>query len=405
MRKRGCAAWALCVIGLAALYAFTGTGASALLLAAAVILPPSQIMLAALAAPYVTATLKMPVAIQKGRPATGSIVIRNGSVIPVVKARVLVEVVNQLTRERRVFEFSSPVMPLSAAEMPFAFNSAHCGQLMFYRRGVTVCDSLGLYYPKSREIEPPPFRRVVGPELFSSNVFLSPWEAPSSDDAERYLDKKGKDRTEIFQIRDYGEGDEQKQILWKLTARFGRLIVSDPAEPVAQNLLVFWDGGNLPEGAPPSVPDALAEALFTVCVSLAESGTPFTIAWQRGDGAGADGINLKDITCLSDVFDVTADLLSLETRGGDAHANAFAAIFGDCCEWARIAYFSGRVPPMAANMPRNVSAFICVADQEGQSAPRGASGKKGPHGASGAFGAKTVFTPDDYQSVLADVVI
>jgi uncharacterized protein (DUF58 family) len=381
MRKSGIAVWALCVFAAAALLVFTGTDASIFLFTASVVLPPAQLLLAALAARSVSAEFTLPTTVKKGEQAVGMVVIRNRSVIPIARASVDIELVNLLTRETRVLTFSCPLTPCSSAELPFVFESAYCGQLVFTRSGTRISDCLGLYSPKSRETPPAPLRRIVVPELFSSDVRLSSREIPSGDEASRYLNKKGWDRSEVFQLRDYAEGDSQKQIHRKLTAKYGRPIVSDPSEPIERTLLVFWDPTGIPPSSPPTVPDALAEALITVCAALAEGGIPYSLAWRSGvPGHPA----IKDVAGLDDLYAAVPELLAPSAEEEDGGA------FDGLENWSLVAYFSGRVIPEADELQANVSAFICTVNAE---IPTGADDMA------------VVFSPEDYRSVLSDVMI
>jgi hypothetical protein len=379
MRKSVCAVWALCVLAAAAMYVFSGTGTAALLLAGSVLLPPAQLLLAVPAARRVRAEAAMPKTLQKGKTAVGSVVIDNPGLVPVVSARVDVEIYNMLTRERRVAEFSSPVMPRSRVELPFVFESAYCGQIVFTPSAVKICDFFGLFYPKARAAAPEPFHRLVAPELFSSRVRMSNRETEGFDEATRYLDKKGSDRTEIFQLRDYADGDNLSQIRWKLTAKHGKLIVADPAEPISNTLLVIWDGAGIPEGASPAVPDALAEAFVTLCVGLSESGMPFTLAWKSGNTGRTE---LKDIIRLEDIYDVVPDVLSPGADGGGA--------FDVPGSWPRAVYFSGRALPETYGVAASVSGFICV--ESAEECP-------------GSGGAAVIFSPGNYRSELAEMII
>ncbi|MFR6376131.1 MAG: DUF58 domain-containing protein [Oscillospiraceae bacterium] len=45
----------------------------------------------------------------------------------------------------------------------------------------------------------------------------------------------------MFQIRDYVPGDSQRQIHWKLSHKYGKLIVKDPSLPITRSAAVFWE--------------------------------------------------------------------------------------------------------------------------------------------------------------------
>lgn len=50
--------------------------------------------------------------------------------------------------------------------------------------------------------------------------------------------KKGQDLSEVFELRDYRDGDSMRQVHWKLSARFGDLMVREPSHPADFDLAV-----------------------------------------------------------------------------------------------------------------------------------------------------------------------
>lgn len=122
-------------------------------------------------------------------------------------------------------------------------------------------------------------RIVVMPDTFpveTETVFTR----SNQDDCLEYApDKKGADRTETLQIRDYVPGDPLQQIHWKLSSKLNRLIVRDPAQPVDRELMVFLEQSD--ELRKPAQADALMEAVVSVCQALNEAGQPFRLAWNE----------------------------------------------------------------------------------------------------------------------------
>ena len=89
------------------------------------------------------------------------------------------------------------------------------------------------------------------------------------------------DLTETYQIREYVPGDSIRQIHWKLSNKFDKLIVRDPGLPITRNVLVFWERTG--ESGDPDVIDAQAEVIISLCRSLMDSGIQFTIGWNDTD--------------------------------------------------------------------------------------------------------------------------
>lgn len=135
-------------------------------------------------------------------------------------------------------------------------------------------------------------RIVVMPDTFPVEVdnILSYSEL---DDCTEYIpDKKGNDRTEILQIREYVPGDSIQQIHWKLSGKLEKLIVRDPSEPANHEVMVFLDRGG--KMAAPAEADALMEAVTSVCQGFTEAGQPFCLAWNEEERINIYEINSKE---------------------------------------------------------------------------------------------------------------
>ncbi|MDR1573724.1 MAG: DUF58 domain-containing protein [Clostridiales Family XIII bacterium] len=384
-------AWILWLVAAALLFVFTGTGAALLLLVATALLPPAAAALARGAAPRLRAELSLPVTLRKGERAQGALVVRNGTVIPIARARVRVAVLNALTAESRVFRFDFSLMPRAEASFPFAFESAHCGQLVFSCDEMRVFDFFGLY--AARREETGVVKRLIPPDTFPAHVRLSPSETPAGDDAVRYSSGKGDDLSEILTLRDYAEGDSRKQVRWKLTAKYGKLIVSDPSLPLERALLLFWDGTAAPSGASPAAADALAEAFVSVCLALTEDEIPYSVAWGDPDGGG---VVIKDVSGINDLYDAVPGVLHARPKGeGPSLADELRRAPGYRAR-PLVAYFSSDIPPDLSECfaPGRVTAFLCVSD------PDANPDAKVPAGLS-----SVVFSPDTYRDALRYLVL
>lgn len=122
-------------------------------------------------------------------------------------------------------------------------------------------------------------RILVMPDTFPVEPETVLSRSDHDDCAEYAPDKKGPDRTETLQIRDYVPGDPLRQIHWKLSGKLDKLIVRDPALPVDRELMVFLEQSD--EGRTPDRADALVEAVVSVCQALNEAGQPFRLAWNQ----------------------------------------------------------------------------------------------------------------------------
>lgn len=115
---------------------------------------------------------------------------------------------------------------------------------------------------------------------FRLTVTLESAPAYPEDCQEYAQDRRGLDRTEVYQIREYVPGDSLSQIHWKLTSKRETLLVREPACPVEQSLLFLVDRtwGTLE----PSQADTLMEAAASISQALCDQAFPSACAGIMG---------------------------------------------------------------------------------------------------------------------------
>lgn len=295
--------WALLLAALLALTLCTGSAAACAVCMLLLVLPLLALGCDALCARHVRCVLDVPVNLQKGAQGALRLTLQNGAALPVCRAVCRVEVENLLTGERALLRAECGLLPHRAQTVELRLCAAHAGRLRLRVRDVRLYDAFGLI--GVRGAAQALAGVTVQPDTFSQQVIIQPADAPRLD-AERYApDRPGSDLTEPFQIRDYAPGDSRRQILWKLSGKYDRLIVKDASLPVQQDILVFWERTGAQADAART--DAQAETVVTLCRSLLSQGAPFTLAWNEVGGARCVSFALRE---LDDLIGVLPRLLS-----------------------------------------------------------------------------------------------
>lgn len=276
--------WAVCFLGFGLTYAFTGAALSLVLWLASVLLPALAIFLAALGARGLEAELELPETVEKNQPAAFCIHLRNRSRIPLLRVKAPLRLENVLTGEQAQFVAWLAVGAKGQATAAFQFASAHCGALRAGIQGLRAYDCFGLVPLRARGGADQNFLSL--PETFSIRISL-PQRSSAAEESEQYSQERpGFDFAEVFQVRDYAEGDSLKQIHWKLTTKFDRLIARDPGLPLERSVLLLWERGTGPSGETPRQTDAMAEVLVSVCRALNRQGVGCRVVWNEA-GTGA----------------------------------------------------------------------------------------------------------------------
>lgn len=121
-------------------------------------------------------------------------------------------------------------------------------------------------------------RILIMPNTFPVELTLEAAPAHPEDCREYAQDRRGQDRTETYQLRDYAPGDSLNRIHWKLTSKRETLLVRDPACPVDRSLMVFVDRTWGPLS--PRQADGIMETAVSVAQALWEGGIPFRLCWN-----------------------------------------------------------------------------------------------------------------------------
>lgn len=217
--------------------------------------------------------------VRKGDAGSLTLTVRNPGVISGVLLRCRVRVENQLNRQISTQTLLFPVLPRQNRVSSLTAGSAYCGRVRISLEKITLFDCFGLIGLPCTPGEA--VHLVVQPDTFGVEPVLLPNPGHPEDSEDYSQERPGQDLTETYQLREYVPGDSPRQIHWKLSGKFDRLIVRDPGLPIARNVLVFWertgDSGN------PEAIDAQAEVVVSLCRGLVEGGISFTLGWNDTD--------------------------------------------------------------------------------------------------------------------------
>ena len=260
-------------------FAYFGSGIALALAVLLILIPVGTLPVSLILKNKLTVQVQADMSLRKGDEGNITIGLDNPTFFPALRVRCDVTVRNQLNRETRKLQLLTWVGPRKTQESSLTLGSDYCGRMRIWVPQVVLYDCFGIFGVKV------PCDAVahmtVQPDTFEPNVVLVP-NPSSADDSDSYSQEKpGADLTETFQIREYVPGDSPRQIHWKLTNKFDKLIVRDPGLPISKNVLVFWERTG--ESGNPARIDAQAEVIISLCRALADNGVPFTLGWNDTD--------------------------------------------------------------------------------------------------------------------------
>lgn len=260
-------------------FLYYGSGAALALAAVMLLIPLVSLPVNLYLKKQLKTCVEAAVSLRKGDDGTVSVTVQNPTIFPALRIRCDVVVQNQLNREKHSEKILTYALSKKKQKNTLRLGSEYCGRIRIAVSKVTLYDCFGLigirYDCKAVA------HMTVQPDTFETAVILVP-NPSSSDDSELYSqDRPGMDLTETYQIREYVPGDSIRQIHWKLSNKFDKLIVRDPGLPITRNVLVFWERTG--ESGDPDSIDAQAEVIISLCRSLMDSGIQFNLGWNDTD--------------------------------------------------------------------------------------------------------------------------
>ena len=164
---------------------------------------------------------------------------------------------------------------------------------------------------------------TVLPDIFDLSADYVLQESTTFDNEVYSPYRKGQDRSEVFQIREYEEGDSLSGIHWKLSEKTDKLMVKDPSLPLDKSIVVVVDK-TAESPVSPEEAERLAELFVSLLEGLIAGGLTYRLVWQDEDG----GLRMDEIQFEDDLIDAIPGLLSLPPGKGDDPATLFRNIFG-----------------------------------------------------------------------------
>lgn len=272
--------WLLCAVGFSVWFVFAPSAVTLTLAVGAVVLPILSVIAAFVLRKKVTAELILPDSMLKNRQSTLKLAAENRAPIPFLRVRAEIRAENLLTSETAAQSVNCVLPAKGRSDAELSFCAAHCGVIHLQLKKLFVYDFFGLVplpVPCTQEK-----RLLILPDTFEPKLRL-PLHSGQTEESDIYSQEKpGTDYAEVFQVREYREGDSPKQIHWKLTTKYDELMVRDPGLPLERSVLLFWERGSTEET--PGQTDAMVESLVSVARALLQQGVRCTLVWNSGAG-------------------------------------------------------------------------------------------------------------------------
>jgi hypothetical protein len=221
----------------------------------------------------------------------------NSSIFPVSRAVLLFTHENSFCDEVSAHTIEIPIKGLRKHTISMSIISEHCGRYTTELKEIKVFDYLRFFSFKVRKIATGG-STVINPKIYDLPCYIE------SDDVKRESEKlseymKGDDPSQIFDLRDYIEGDKLNRLHWKLTIKNDSPIVKEFSEPEGYGFVIIF---NFTTQTDIDTIDVLLETLFSVADFLAENKKSFKLCYNHAKYTEMIIENSEDIFQLSEIF-------------------------------------------------------------------------------------------------------
>ncbi len=218
---------------------------------------------------------------EKNKEIPIDIYVKNKSKFLGCYVKVLLETENSITKEKETFPISCWVKQGKTETKQLILKSRQSGIISLSLKKCWVYDLLYLFKAKKKlkEIQ----QVAILPESHLLMVEVSRKTREFLADAEEFSDREsGDDPSEIYQIREYRDGDSIHDVHWKLTAKADELRVKEYGRPLGCVVLI-WLNLEKMDKKMKNVPSHVLEMAASLSLSLVEMKCVHMVAWYEPD--------------------------------------------------------------------------------------------------------------------------
>ena len=261
---------------------------SFILLIFLIALPVVMFIILLIQTKLLTVTISSDVAVtERGKPTVLRLTLHNRFFLPITACKISVRYVSRFAPDKSVTGKYSVIVPINHRDketVALNFSAEHCGSVDVSIKNIVLCDFIGItrLYKKINYME----SILVLPCVFPITAGMETSFVSDSDSNSFSQVKPGDDPSEIFQLREYRDGDRQNRIHWKLSSRSESFIVKELSLPISSKILILCDFSGCDDASrsdAASETDDILDMAATLSFFLAEKGTSHTVCAAEND--------------------------------------------------------------------------------------------------------------------------
>lgn len=163
----------------------------------------------------------------------------------------------------------------------YSIKPQRCGVVKVYVNNIIVYDYFSLFSKRKNTYKEDKFIVLPNIHIFSSDILGDGSKIES--DSDTYSEyEEGNDPSQVFDIREYIEGDKIQRIHWKLSTKYDELMVKEYSLPVMESTLILIElFANKSDSKYGELVDGLIEATYSISNYLISKEYPHSLAWYN----------------------------------------------------------------------------------------------------------------------------
>lgn len=211
---------------------------------------------------------------ERGKPAVIKIILENPTIFPITACKVTMRYECFFAPDKCRPEKYTVTVPINRRTkecVTVKLVPEHCGTVELQLRSVCVSDLIGLIWlPKKVRFRD---KLIVMPCTYPISASQESSFVSDSESSVFSSVRPGDDPSEIFQLREYRDGDRLNRIHWKLSSRGESFIVKEISDPINSKILILCDFSECVDSADA---DSVFDIGATISSFLADSGAVHT---------------------------------------------------------------------------------------------------------------------------------
>ena len=265
------------------------------------------------------------------------LLIKNNSIFPAVNGELKLCYYNKFSGNKEIEYINFPINSKETESIDFKIKSKYCGKLIIEIQSLKIYDyltfsSVKKKLNKSKEI-------IVLPQIYDLNFSGNVININSLDGEIFSKDKAGDDPSEVFNVREYVEGDKIQRIHWKLSSKVDNVMIKEYSQPIVNDSIIIVELCESENNI--NTIQGIIETAISLSHMLLSYNYIHYICWYDKN---KDFFNKIIINSEEDMLGVSCELLSLKPYTNDVLSLKHYNIEKGSEEYSRKFYVTSNIP-------------------------------------------------------------